>query len=342
MPSDENEGTSGLRNISKDPHLTKAAQYPVNWLPPAKRAAVCFSIDDIHPGRSSDPYEAGGDLGDGVLGHLEWLLDRHPQLSTTLFTTADWREIHPRPTRRVLAAIPVLRDHFYLAKIRPAGTMRLDRHRGFVDYIRSLPRTEIALHGLYHCHKGLKIPIEFQEQNCEEFTALLKETISIFRLAGIDYVPGICPPGWNSPPALLDAMVSVGLKFIGSARDLTTPVSGNARTDVHGMNGVSLIYPQWIHDGKVLHITSNFSCTNSIDRAFGIIEEGGLLSIKAHAVKKVFDYVADDGLDLAYRHFLDMLLTVLEEKYGDTLFWTSMGEITRRAFENHAGPREDI
>lgn len=317
--------------------MTETARYPVNWLPSGKRAAVCLSVDDVHPGRSSDHYEAGGDLGDGVLGHLAWLLERHPQLHTTLFTTADWREIHPRPTRKLLAAIPGLRDHFFLAKVRPAGAMRLDRHREFVDYVTSLPRTEIALHGLYHCHKGLKIPMEFQEQNCEEFTALLQETVAIFRQAGIDYAPGICPPGWNSPHALLDAMVRVGLKFIGSARDLTTPVSGSARTGMHGMNGVSLIYPQWIHNRRLIHVTSNFSCTNALDRAFEIIEAGGLLSIKAHAVKKVFDYVADDGLDLGYRNFLDMLLTVLEDRYGDVLFWTSMGEIADRAFENHTG-----
>lgn len=319
-----------------------ALRYAVNWLPPGKKAAVCLSIDDVHPGRSSDHYEAGGDLGKGVLGHVEWLLDRHPQLHATLFVTADWREIHPRPTRKMLAAIPGLRDHFYLAKIRPRGAMRLDRHREFVHYITSLPRTEIALHGLYHCHRGLKIPMEFQEQNCEEFTALLEEAIAIFGRAGIDYVPGICPPGWNSPPALLDAMVNVGLRFIGSARDLATPVSGHARTDMHGMNGVSLIYPQWIHDRRLLHVTSNFSCTNTIDRAFEIIEAGGLLSIKAHAVKKVFDYVADDGLDVGYRNFLDMLLMVLEEKYGDALFFTSMGEIVRRAFEDRTGPPEDV
>lgn len=318
--------------------MTNTGGYPIDWLPPGKKAAVCLSIDDIHPARSSDYYEAGGDLGDGVLGHLEWLLDRHPLLRATLFVTADWREIHPRPTRKVLAAIPGLRDHFYLAKRWPRGTMRLDRHSEFVKYVQSLPRTEIALHGLHHCHKGLKIPIEFQDQNSEEFTALLKEAIGIFRQAGIDFVPGICPPGWNSPPPLLDAMVGVGLRFIGSARDLTTPVCADARTRTHGMNGVSVIYPQWIHNAKLIHITSNFSCTSTIDRAFEVIEAGGLLSIKAHAIKKVFDYVADDGLDRGYRNFLDMLLTMLEQKYGDALFWTSMGEVAHRVFEGRPDP----
>src|SRR5262249_24369191 len=64
-----------------------------DWLPPGKRDAVCFTIDDVHPGRSTDHYDAGGDLGKGALGLIAELLERHPQLHVTLFTTADWREI---------------------------------------------------------------------------------------------------------------------------------------------------------------------------------------------------------------------------------------------------------
>ena len=74
-----------------------------DWLPRGKRAAVCFSIDDMHPGKKTDYYEAGGDLDRGQLGHLCWLLERHPQLRATLFTTADWREISPVPTRTVVS-----------------------------------------------------------------------------------------------------------------------------------------------------------------------------------------------------------------------------------------------
>src|SRR5206468_3686930 len=120
------------------------------WLPRGKRAAVCFSIDDVHPGKKTDYYEAGGDLDRGQLGHLSWLLERHPQLRATLFTTADWREISPVPTRKLLAQIPYLRDYFYLAKILRAGAMRLSRHTEFVQYLKQLPRVEIALHGLNH------------------------------------------------------------------------------------------------------------------------------------------------------------------------------------------------
>jgi hypothetical protein len=46
---------------------------------------LCFSIDNVHSGRLSDFYEAGGDLDKGALGHVQW----HPQLRATLFASAD-------------------------------------------------------------------------------------------------------------------------------------------------------------------------------------------------------------------------------------------------------------
>src|SRR5689334_19177609 len=94
-----------------------------NWLPPGKTAGICFTIDDVHPGRSTDAYEAGGDLGRGALGHVEWLLRRHADLHVTLFTTADWREISPVPTRKLLSRIPLLRDRVYLTELLPEGAM---------------------------------------------------------------------------------------------------------------------------------------------------------------------------------------------------------------------------
>src|ERR1022692_1234828 len=102
-----------------------------SWLLPGKQAALCFTIDDVHPGRSFDAYEAGGDLGQGALGHVEWLCQRHPQLHVTLFVTPDWREISPFPTRKFLSSIPFLNNQLYLTKT-------LSRHPEFVTYLKSL------------------------------------------------------------------------------------------------------------------------------------------------------------------------------------------------------------
>jgi len=309
---------------------------PRDWLPPGKRAAVCFTIDDVHPAKSSDCYEAGGDLGDGALGNLERLLDKHPALKVTLFLTADWREKSPVPTRRLMSRIPWLRDRVYLADRWPAGTMRLDRHPQFVAYLKSLPRTDIAVHGLEHCHRGLRIPVEFQDESYEEIHGKLREIVAVFESTGIDYSPGMCPPGWNAPPALLDALADLGMTFVASARDIFTPISVDAVANMSGMRGVSLIHPQRIYNGRLLHIPANFHATSVIERAKDIIESGGLLSIKAHIVKNAMGHIAFDGLDEVYGNYLDLLLGRLAETYGDGLWWTSMNEIANRVITSPA------
>jgi hypothetical protein len=303
---------------------------PKHWLPGGKRAALCFSIDDIHPGRSSDGYEGGGDLGEGALGHVQWLIRRHPKLRVTLFTTADWREISPTPARPILDRIPGVARYSYRSQIRPKGEMAIDRHPAFVDYLREETGFEIALHGLHHIHPRRISPVEFVEQGREECRETLEEAIAIFRRAGLPFASGMTPPGWNASPALLDAMVDVGLTFVASARDILTPVQVGAKASMSGLKGVSLFEPERIHDGRLVSLPANFQATSPIERAFQIVEAGGLLSIKGHIVKDCCGHIALDGIDPLYCNYLDSLLTILEERYGDALWWTSMGEIAER------------
>lgn len=300
------------------------------WLPEGKRAAVCFTIDDIHPGCSTDAYEAGGDLGRGALRHVEWLLMRHPDLRVTLFTTADWREISPLPTRRLLARIPIVRDRVFLSPVLPAGTMRLDRHPEFVRYVSNLPRTEVALHGLHHIHRGPRIPVEYQEQSIAECARMLHETMDIFRRANLPFAAGMSPPGWDLPAALAEAMAEVGLTFVASARDIRTAVTPDATTAMSGIRGASLLFPELIQGNRLVHMTSNFQATSPIDRALDIVAAGGLLAIKAHIVKSAFGHVHLDGLDDLYANYLDGIFGELRRRCGESLWWTSMGEVARR------------
>jgi peptidoglycan/xylan/chitin deacetylase (PgdA/CDA1 family) len=318
----------GLKTTSA-PEQLQPTPVPT-WLPPGKQAAVCFSVDDIHPGKGTDAYEAGGDLARGQLGHIGWLLTRHPNLRVTLFTTADWRATSPVPTRRLLARIPYLRDQLPLAKVLAAGTMRLSRHPEFVGYLKQLTRIEIGLHGLTHVGHGRSIPVEFQQQDTAACRRILQEVIEIFNEAELAYVRGMTPPGWHLSASLAQAMIEVGLEFVASARDVQTPISCTATTKMSGLQGVSLIYPELICNGRLLHITSNFQATSSIDRAIAIIEQGGLLAIKAHIVKNACGHIALDGLDELYRNYLDLLFTRLERDYGAALWWTSMGELSAR------------
>lgn len=304
-----------------------------NWLPKGKRAAVCFTIDDVHPATSTDAYEAGGDLARGALRHVLWLLKQHPKLRLTLFVTADWREISPVPTKKLLARIPFVRERVFLAPILPEGTMRLDRHPAFVEFLKQIPRTEIAWHGLHHVHRGRNIPIEFQRQSQAECERILLKIRRVFEQSDLPFARGMNPPGWNLPENLAGAMIAVGLNFVASARDIKTPVSIAAKTNMSGLTDVSLIFPELIYNGRLVHFTHNFQATSPFERAFEVIENNGLLAVKAHIIKNAAGHIALDGLDENYRNRLDALFAELEKRYDDSLWWTSLGEIAERVIK---------
>lgn len=307
----------------------------MDWLPENKSAALCFTIDDIHPAKSTDAYEAGGDLEQGALGHVIWLLKRQTKLQVTLFTTPDWRQISPTPTRPLLANLPGLNEHIYLAEVLPAGTMNVAHHPDFVEFLNAMPRTEVAFHGLHHLHKGPRIPVEFQSQDRETCGSMLQQALDIFQEAGLRFSPGLQPPGWNLTDALTEAASDVGLTWAASARDIRTSISPNAQTSMSGLTGVSLIYPEVINSRGLVHFSSNFQATSPIERAFEIIENGGCLNIKAHIVKNAMGHVALDGVDRLYMNYLDVLCSELNRRYGDSIWWTTMGQIAERIHGQH-------
>lgn len=304
-----------------------------SWLPAGKTCAVILTVDDVHPARSTDAAEAGGDLERGCLRHIAWLLDRHPELHVTLFVTPDWRQISPFPTRRLVARIPFVAERVRLAPVLPKGTMRLDRHPEFIRWIRTLPRTDFAPHGLHHCHVGPRIGTEFQEQSTAQCVAMLREAESIYASAGLPLAAGHQPPLWHVTQSFLEACMEVGLSWIVAGRDLTTPPSDDALANMNGPKGVSMMHPTRIsgRSGKELvHLTTNFQATSDVDRAFAILDRGGVLAIKAHAIKRFGSYVALDGLDEVYRSYLDALLRLIEQRYQSSVLFTSADAIARR------------
>jgi predicted deacetylase len=313
------------------------------WLPPGKRAAVCFNVDDIHPATSRDEFDAGGDLGRGVLGNVERLLERHPQLRVTLFVTPDWRLRRLVSTRGWLTRVPLLRERIHWAPLTPRGHFRVDRFPDFVAYLNALPRAECAVHGLNHAHPGPRMAVEFQQQSRSECSALLQEARQIFQSAGLRHVPGFAAPAWSTPPALCEALNDADFHFVTSARDLVTPVSSGARAAGSGLRGASLLHPVWIRcttndgatrtaigPGRLVHFTTNFQATSGFERAHAIVEAGGLLSIKAHIFKSGGGITLLDGLDAAYCDYLERLWSELERKYGDALWWTTLAEMAAR------------
>ena len=309
---------------------------PIHWYHPGKSAAVVMSVDDIFPGTSKSAYEAGGDLEKGALSHLLWLLERHPQLQLTLFVTPDWRRISPT-AHRFWRHVPWLRDRLYLAKVLPKGTMDLRNHSEFVAFLNAIPRTDIALHGLHHINPGVSVSVEFQRQDRAACAAMLAEALQIFDQSGLRYVRGLQPPGWTCSPALQQACRDVGIEWVTSARDIRTPVSKGARTAMSGLSGVSMLFPERIAD-RLLHISTNFQATSAPERAFEILDAGGILSIKAHITKNVPGHVHLDGLDRLYMNYLDRLFGEVEQRYGNTIEWTTLGRLANSLSASSATP----
>ena len=315
-----------------------------DWLPSGKKAAVCFSIDDVHPARSAEAFDAGGDLGSGALGRVERLLELHPQLRITLFVTPDWRRIELVRTRKWLTRIPLVRERIHWAPLAPRGRFRIDRFPDFITYLNALPRTDCAIHGLHHAHRGPRLATEFQGQSRRRCRNLVRTARGIFVAAGLKHVPGFAPPAWNTPPALCAALTDEDFRFVASARDLDTPVSAAARTAGHGLRGAALIQPTWVagassHEParepgaasrRLVHFATNFQATSAPERAHAIIEAGGLLFIKAHVFKKGGGITMLDGLDDDYCAYLDRLWRDLDRRYGEALWWTSLDEVTNR------------
>ncbi len=295
------------------------------WLPDGKIAAVCFSIDDVHPGTSQDPFEAGGDLERGALGRLDRLQARHEVLKVTLCVTPNWRLKSLLPEDEQGTE----RSHAP-ARLHESDRFRLDRHPRLVAYLNGLRRSEIVLHGLTHAHSGPRFAVEFQDQSESECAAIVQQGLDIFDAAGLNFVRGYAPPAWNAPAALVAALDALNFEFLCSARDVQTRVDPGAVTAMSGIAGVSLIYPHVLVGRKIVHVTCNFQATSSVERAFEILDLGGVLHIKAHIFKAGGGHVMLDGLDDLYCNYLDTLFAELQSRYGDALWWAHLSEVAAR------------
>ncbi len=234
------------------------------------------------------------------------------------------------PDARLLRFVPWLSEHVQWTRLHPAQHFQLDRHPHFVAYLNGLSRCEVVPHGLHHAHVGRHFATEFQEQSEAQCARMIQRGLDIFRAAGVRFVRGYVPPAWNAPPALLSALERLDFAFVCSARDIDTPVRAGARTAMSGLTGVSLIQPQRLGGGGLVHFTCNFQATSPYERALQILDLGGLLHIKAHIFKEAGHHVMLDGLDDLYCNYLDLLFDGLQRHYGERLWWPSLSEVAAR------------
>jgi hypothetical protein len=315
--------------MSVDRRASSGTGVSRDWLPPGKTAAVCMSVDDVHP---TVPIagEPAGETARNALALLEWLTQRHPLLRVTLFTTPDWRSRSAEPTRHWRGRLPIVRHTFHASDVLPRGTLRLDRHVEFTAWLRGLRNVDFGIHGLHHVRPGPAYLQEYAGCSPRRCLQMIVEARRTMTAAGLPVVDGITPPAWTAPPALLAAMAELDMLFVSSARDLDTPIAPGALTHGSGLRDVSLLTPQVLPFGRLIHVTTNFQATSSIDRAMAILACGGLLGIKAHLLKRFGSYVALDGLDSPYVEYLDRLFARIADDYGDRVWWTTMGEIAGR------------
>jgi hypothetical protein len=311
-----------------------AAARSRRWLPPGKTAAVCLSIDDLHPraseytDRPEGSYESGGDLRGGAIGRLIELQRHNPALKVTLAVTPDWRLDSLVPDTRVLRHVPWLRHHVRWARRCSRGRFRVDRHPQFVACLNGLERCEVVPHGLTHSHPGPNFAAEFQHQSRARCAAMIQKGLAIFHAAELRYTRGYIPPAWSAPPNLLAALETAGFRFVSAARDVKTPIRADAAAAMSGLTGVSLIYPQCI--GKLVHITCNFQATSEFERARQILNLGGVLHVKAHIFKSGGGHTMLDGLDPNYCGYLNSLFGMLAREFGERLWWAHLSEIAER------------
>jgi hypothetical protein len=105
-----------------------------------------------------------------------------------------------------------------------------------------------------------------------------------------------------------------------------TAVAKDAKTAMSGMNGVSLLFPERIAP-KLLHFCTNFQATSVAERAFEILDAGGVLSIKAHIAKNVPGHLHLDGVDELYMNYLDRLFFEIEQRYAEAIEWTTLNQL---------------
>ena len=76
-----------------------------DWRRACATAAVCLTVDDVHPTNADGPSRVG-DVAREALGHLEWLLARHPLLKATLFVLPTGGRSGSIPHGRGCSAFP--------------------------------------------------------------------------------------------------------------------------------------------------------------------------------------------------------------------------------------------
>jgi hypothetical protein len=88
----------------------------------------------------------------------------------------------------------------------------------------------------------------------------------------------------------------------------------------------------------------NFQATSPFERAYEILEAGGLLSIKSHAIENACGHIALDALNVSYVSKLFDLFQEISTRFGNSVWWPTFAELSDfwiRAHGDAAWARRD-
>jgi len=312
--------------------------------PYGKLAAFCLGVDDIHPESSKDDegIDFGGDMDHGNFKYLNELVEKYPYLKTNLFVVADWIARPVYPFWKFISKLDPIVSPFGLrspALVKSArttvarrrsyreGTFRLDldRYRTWCDWLRSKVQTgnfEVVPHGLFHISENSCASTEFADLSPDEMLRRLIEMKQIFDNTKIPFVNGFRPPGWDISWGLLEILDKLEYRFFAGFFD--------SKSQLHPLG--DRILPVRYDNYSFVSITANCNM-QTFERAFDIIELGGLVLFQTHIMSSCF------GLERVSKKFvriMSRLLDMIEKKYPDQVWFATLGEIADEFGKGHS------
>lgn len=276
---------------------------------------VSIGIDDFHPESSKNGYDCGGDMKAGSFAFVDELLAVEPDAKATLYVTPDWAY---KPYGRWERGLFDLRAH-------PAWTEWL---KGCC----SDGRLELAEHGLFHWRCEWPFGEEFRDTSKDESLRLLRKAREIFSETGLPVSRGFRPPCWAIGKGLVEALGEYDFEFVAASSDVVSDVRPGTTSCQWGLRSVSLLHPEPIGDTAVVNIPANWDpYWSDVERAFHIVEAGGVVAVTSHIQAAYWGETIENGLSRGILDKMIHLFGALRDRYHSSITFLTHSELCRRA-----------
>jgi len=255
-----------------------------------------LNFDDVHPEKSSNIADCGGDLEDGVFGYILELIGQFPKIKVTFFVTPNWidKPEDPFPIKHIKKSLRVNYKNTW--KDEP---FRLDRHKEWCKWLnRHSKNIEVAVHGYVHHNPnhGIWHSQEFKGASYEESLQKIKNAEALFKKADLKFVKGFRPPGWGFSDGTLKALKEMKYTFIA-----VSP-SRSRGCKVSHLSGLK-------------NIPQNWSIREDVSKGLEMAAKCGGVYAKGHICDKYGKDYIGNGLNKERYEKIASLLEKLENDY---------------------------